>query len=97
MIRKMGFSVVSGATNPVDTRYRGKLMLYDVPGEIGGVRINSGDMIYADEDGVVFIPSDKILDVVGAALTKVRKETTVREELAEGKTLRDIFTRHGIL
>lgn len=97
MIRKMGFPVVSAGTNPVDTKYRGKLMLYDVPGEIGGVRIESGDMIYADEDGVVFVPSEKIVEVVGAALNKVRKETTVREELAAGNTLREIFTRHGIL
>ncbi|WP_051630592.1 RraA family protein [Afifella pfennigii] len=97
MIRKMGFPVVSAGSNPVDTKYRGKLVLYDVPGEIAGVPINSGDLVYADEDGIVFVPKDKILEVVGAALTKVRRETTVREELAAGHTLRDIFTRHGIL
>lgn len=97
MIREMEFPVVSGGTNPVDTKYRGKLMMYDVPGEIAGVSINSGDLVYADEDGVVFVPASSIVDVVGAALSKVRQETTVRQELSDGESLRDIFTRHGIL
>jgi len=97
MIREMGFPVVSGGTHPVDTKYRGKLMLYDVPGEIAGVKINSGDLIYADEDGVVVVPADRIVEVINAALEKVRKETTVRQELSEGESLRSIFTRHGIL
>ncbi len=84
-------------TNPADTKYRGKLMLYDVPGKIGGVGIENGDMVFMDEDGMVVIPQDKIAQVVTAALGKVRKETTIRIELAEGRTLRQIFTDHGVL
>ena len=84
-------------TNPADTKYRGKLMLYDVPGKIGRVGIENGDMVFMDEDGMVVIPQDKIAQVVTAALGKVRKETTIRIELAEGRTLRQIFTDHGVL
>ncbi len=38
MIRKMQFPVFSKGTNPVDTKFRGKMMMTDVPGEIAGVR-----------------------------------------------------------
>ncbi|QBK30737.1 RraA family protein [Roseitalea porphyridii] len=97
MIRAMGFPVVCSGTTPVDTKYRGKLALYDVPGRIGGVDIASGDLVFADEDGMVVVPAARILMIVGEALSKVRAETTVRNELAAGETLRDIFTRHRIL
>jgi 4-hydroxy-4-methyl-2-oxoglutarate aldolase len=97
MIRDIDFQVAYGGTNPVDTKYRGKLMLYDVPGQIGGVGIESGDLIFMDEDGMVIIPSNFIQQVVTTALEKVRQETTIRQELSEGRTLRQIFTDHGIL
>jgi 4-hydroxy-4-methyl-2-oxoglutarate aldolase len=97
MIRDIDFQVAYGGTNPVDTKYRGKLMLYDVPGQIGGVGIESGDLIFMDEDGMVIIPSNFIQQVVTTALEKVRQETTIRQELSEGRTLRQIFADHGIL
>ena len=97
MICKMGFPVFSGGRNPADTKFRGKMMLADVPGRIGGVEINPGDLVMADKDGIVFVPSDIVEPVVESALEKVRKETTVREELAGGATLVDVFERHGIL
>ncbi len=97
MIRDIDFQVAFAGTNPVDTKYRGKLMLYDVPGQIGGINIESGDLIFMDEDGMVIIPAAFVQQVVTKALDKVRKETTIRAELAEGRTLRQIFTDHGIL
>lgn len=97
MIREIDFQVAYAGTNPMDTKYRGKLMMYDVPGQIGGVDIESGDLIFMDEDGMVVVPQHKIQDVVMAALDKTRKESTVRAELADGRTLRQIFTAHGIL
>ncbi len=97
MIRKMQFPVFSKGTNPVDTKFRGKMMMTDVPGEIAGVRIESGDLIFGDNDGVVVVPSNIINDVTKKALEKVNSENTVRDEINEGKTLTNIFDKHGIL
>lgn len=97
MIRDMGFPVFSAGRNPVDTKYRGKMMLADVPGNINGVRIKSGDFVIADQDGIVFVPSEHTEEVLKKALQKVRAETTVREELRSGSSLVDVFDRHGIL
>ena len=97
MIRTMGFPVFSGGRNPTDTKYRGKMMWTDVPGSIGEVEVNSGDLVLADYDGIVFVPAGQIEAVIGRALEKVRAENTVREELRSGASLVDVFARHGIL
>lgn len=96
-IRQMRFPVYSAATNPVDTKYRGKLMLYDVPGEIGGVRIESGDLVFGDVDGIVVVPKAVLTEATEAALAKVNAENVVRDEIRAGGTLVEIFDRHGIL
>jgi len=97
MIRDMGYPVFTGGRNPVDTKYRGKMMWTDVPCVIGGVRVNSGDLVIADLDGIVFVPKDLVDEVVSAALGKVRSENRVREELRAGSSLVEVFARHGIL
>lgn len=97
MIREMAFPVFAGGRNPVDTKYRGKMMWADVPGVIGEVEVKSGDLVIADLDGIVFVPAELIAAVVAKSLEKVRAETTVREELRNGATLVEVFDRHGIL
>lgn len=96
-IRALRFPVYTGATNPMDTKYRGKLMLYDVPGEIAGVRVESGDLVFGDVDGTVIVPKAAMAEVVGKALEKVAAENVVRDEIRAGGRLVDIFARHGIL
>jgi regulator of RNase E activity RraA len=96
-IRELGFPVFSGGRNPVDTKYRGKMMWLDVPAKIGGVRVNSGDLVLADCDGIVFIPSEVIDKTIERSLEKVREESIVRQQLRDGVSLADVFASHGIL
>ena len=91
------FPVYAAGTNPADTKYRGKMMMYDVPGEIGGVSIAQGDLVFGDTDGIIVIPSQSISQVVNQALSKVSAENTVRDEIRAGDMLVDIFSRHKIL
>lgn len=97
VIRELGFPVFSGGTNPVDTKHRGKMMWADVPAIIGGVRVNSGDLVMADYDGIVFVPSHLIEETIDRSLSKAREESEVREELRNGVSLADVFSSHGIL
>lgn len=96
-IRDMGFPVFSGGRNPVDTKYRGKMMWMDVPAIIGGVTVESGDLVMADFDGIVFVPARHIEQVVKISLEKVRDENMVRQQLLDGVSLQDVFAAHGIL
>ena len=72
-------------------------MLSDVPGEIGGVSVTRGDLVFGDIDGIVIVPGDVVDQVVEKALEKVSAENTVRDEIRAGDALVDIFARHKIL
>jgi regulator of RNase E activity RraA len=93
----MNFPVFAGNIGPLDSKHRGKLMWYDVPGKIHGVSVNSGDFIFGDVDGVVIVPQQITAEVVEKALQKVREENQVRGMLENGVSLAKTFEEHGIL
>jgi len=51
----------------------------------------------ADDDGVVVVPADHEETVVSYARERARGESTVLHELLAGSTLREVWTKHGIL
>ena len=97
VIREMKFPVFTGGITPVDTKYRGKLTWYDVPGKIHGVDVDSGDLVFGDVDGVVIIPKKLVEIVLEKSLQKVPEENMVRKKLVSGESLEKIFADHGIL
>lgn len=96
-IRSMRFPVFAGAIGPLDSKGRGQMVQMDVPIRCGGILVAPGDWIFGDVDGVVVIPAALAERTMELALNKVSHETTVREELARGDMLADVFSRHGIL
>ena len=97
LIREMNFPVFAGNISPMDSKHRGKLTWYDVPGRIHGVEVHSGDLVFGDVDGVAIVPKKKVKVVVYKALEKVAEENVVRKKLEEGESLEKIFGDHGIL
>lgn len=97
LIREMGFPVFAGGIGPLDSKGRGTIMRIDVAVRCGGVMVRPGDWLFGDVDGVVVIPADAAARTAALALEKVAGENTVREELARGDSLADVFARHGIL
>lgn len=95
--RRMGFPVFHGGIGPLDSKGRGKVAEIDVPIECAGVRVEPGDLVVGDADGVVVIPRAIEEVVVRRALDKVEREDSTRMELERGDRLRDVFARHGIL
>ena len=96
-IKELGFPVYTSGTNPADTKFRGKMMMADMPGEIGGVSVSRGDLVFGDPDGIVIVPAEAVEQVIEKALEKVSAENTVRDEIRSGEALGDIFERHQIL
>ena len=96
-IRDMNFPVFAGNIGPLDSKHRGKLMWYDIPGKIHGVNVSSGDFVFGDVDGVVIVPQEIVADVVKKALKKVEEENRVRGMLEQGISLSKAFEEHGIL
>lgn len=96
-MRDMGFDVVALGTSPYDSKDRQRVVDYDVTIEIGGVRVEPGDLVAADEDGVVFVPKAWIERVLAAAWDKVLAENRVRDAIRSGMTATKAFETFGVL
>ena len=64
---------------------------------MGGVTIRSGDLVFADEDGVVIIPHEVEVDVLTAAWQKVHAENEVRDAIRDGLGAAAAFKKYGVL
>jgi 4-hydroxy-4-methyl-2-oxoglutarate aldolase len=96
-IRELGFPVFRGGIGPLDTKGRARMVDRDVPVECAGVRIESGDIVFGDVDGVVVIPRAHEHAVLGKAMEKVTGENHTRDALRTGEPLASVFKRFGIL
>jgi 4-hydroxy-4-methyl-2-oxoglutarate aldolase len=68
-----------------------------VPVECGGVRVEQGDLVLADFDGVVVVPAAVAEQVILLAEEKVSGENLVRSKLAEGMPVWDAFRTYGVI
>ncbi|MBS1599489.1 MAG: RraA family protein [Bacteroidetes bacterium] len=96
-IIEMNFPVFYTGIRPLDSKGRGLVVAYDVPIQCGGVSVVPGDLIYADFDGVVVIPSAVENEVIKLALDKVSRENYSRKELLEGKSLQEVYNKYKSL
>ena len=96
-MRAMGFPVFARHTTPYDSRDRQRMIDRDVPVEIGGVRFRSGDLVVADDDGIVVIPQEVEAAVIQRAWAKVHDENEVRDAIRAGMKATDAFERFGVL
>ncbi len=58
---------------------------------MSGVRIEAGDLVVADDDGVVVLPSAWIDDVLTAGEARAEKEAEFMRRLASGETTVDLL------
>lgn len=96
-IREMGFPVFHGGIGPLDSKGRGEMVAMDVPVEVAGVRVETGDLVFGDVDGVVVVPAAVAAEAVRLALAKVAAEDRTRELLAAGRSLKEVFDELGVL
>jgi 4-hydroxy-4-methyl-2-oxoglutarate aldolase len=96
-IREMRFPVFHGGIGPLDSKGRGKASQIDVPIVCAGVRIEPGDLVFGDADGVVVIPAAIEQQVLASAFEKVSGEDKTRQDLVGGAKLREVFERYGVL
>ena len=96
-IQTLGFPVLAAGIKPVDSRGRGVVVDYNIPVACGGVVVSPGDLVVADFDGVVVIPANAVPEAVRLATDKVTRENHSRIELMNGKLLRDVYEKYGVL
>jgi len=69
----------------------------NVPIECGGIIVHPGDLVVADEVGVVVVPLGEAAQVAERARDLFEKEELTRRRIAEGKTLEQILEEFGRL
>jgi 3-hexulose-6-phosphate synthase/6-phospho-3-hexuloisomerase len=97
--RDLDFFIFSKAIVPRSTHspYSGRLepIEINVPIQCAGVIVHPGDIVLADEIGVVVIPLDQAEDILEKARAQAEKEEKTRSRIREGKTVDEILAEFG--
>lgn len=96
-IAGLGFPAFSRSRRPIDYRARMRIVDTGQSVELGGVLIAPGDLVVADDDGVVIVPRAHEAEVLQLARTRAARESTVLAELLAGDSLRAVWDRHRVL
>lgn len=89
-IRAEGFPVWCRGPAPITTRLYGIGGAFNTPVNCGGVTVNPGDAVVADDSGVLFLPPDVAEENADWALTNQANEPGLHERLRAGEKLGDI-------
>lgn len=68
---------------------------YDVPVNIGGVRVEAGDFLLGDADGVVVLPTSRAEEIVETARRIAEAEEHIRGLVESGRSLVDARAEYG--
>ncbi|HUY12378.1 MAG TPA: RraA family protein [Terriglobia bacterium] len=94
-ILKVGFPVFCRYRTPADVMGRWKLTSYGKPIQIGRTKIERGDFIVGDKDGVVVIPRSILGEVLKRSEDVVNTENFVRKAVTEGVHPLDAYRKYG--
>jgi len=96
-MKDMGFAVFARGTCVYDSLNRQRVIDVDVPVEIDGVRFCSGDIVIADEDGVVVVPQAVEREAIRRAWNKVHAENITRDAIRAGSKAMAAYVKYGVL
>lgn len=65
--------------------------------EIAGIRVETGDIVFADVAGAAVISAARATEVIDKALARVTIENHRRAELRTGRLLREVYGKYGVL
>jgi 4-hydroxy-4-methyl-2-oxoglutarate aldolase len=100
-LRALGFAVWSAAVNAQGT-VKATPGAVNVPIIVGGVVVNPGDAVIADDDGVMVVPRLEVAAAIAASHTRTEKEAAARAAYLEGAVsmdqnkLRDVLADLGV-
>ena len=81
----MNFPVYYSGIRALDSMGRGRVIAIDVPIHCGDIVVNSGEIVFADFDGIVVIPRELEEEVIKHAREKVTKEESNSKSIVRGK------------
>lgn len=86
--------------SPIEGRLRYRVRDYQKPIAMRGaltnqVRVDPGDWIVGDMDGVLSIPKDKVEEVLIEAERRKETETQARDDIRNGDDIKTVLDRYG--
>jgi regulator of RNase E activity RraA len=96
-ILNLNFPAFCYGTYAQDQGGRGEVLDFRTPIHIGQVRIESGDIVFGDVDGVCVVPVRAADEVFTRAIEKARGEKHVRNALQSGMSAKQAFQTFGIM
>lgn len=96
-IRDLSFPVFARSTCVYDSLNRQRVVDVDTIVEIDGVKFQPGDLVFADEDGVVVVPHQVEQEAIQRAWNKVHAENEVRDSIRGGLKAAEAFAKYGVL
>jgi regulator of RNase E activity RraA len=94
-IRALGYPVWSLGAYMKSGKNRIRLAAVQEPVDIAGTLVRPGDLICADDAGVIAVPVSLLSQVTEQVERVMRMETLVRADIAEGVPLHEARRRHG--
>ncbi len=88
-IIKLGFPAFSRLVMPNAGEPKGFGEI-GVPIRVGGVKVESGDWVVGDDDGVVVLPRSLAVEYANRSMDVLEKENRLREEIKAGSTLAQV-------
>ena len=96
-MRAMKFAVFARGTSLYDSQDRQRVIAVDTEVEMDGVTFSAGDLVFADEDGVVVVPQAIEAAAISAAWSKVHAENVTRDAIRDGMKATDAYKKYGVL
>jgi 4-hydroxy-4-methyl-2-oxoglutarate aldolase len=92
-VRRMGLTVYARSKSPRTAVGHYATVARNVPVECGGVTVRPGDIIVADEDGVVVVPQERAAEVLKRAQAIDQQESGMFPFIREFKSLSKAIAR----
>ncbi|MEM1287159.1 MAG: RraA family protein [Pseudomonadota bacterium] len=93
-ILKLGFRCWGTHYTPRDVVGMWRPTGSDVPISIGETRIEPGDWLHGDRDGIIRIPQALLDDVIEASTEAMAKENLVRKAILQGMDPQEAYLQH---
>jgi 4-hydroxy-4-methyl-2-oxoglutarate aldolase len=93
-IRKLAFPVFARGTCLRGT-VKASAGIVDQPISCGGQPVFPGDLVVADESGIVVMPPGEVQEILAKSEERVRKEAVMMNELRSGRTTMQLLGLEG--
>jgi regulator of RNase E activity RraA len=88
------FGVASSSFCPIDIKGRGRVDEFDRPLEVNGFLVESGDLLFADSDGVLVIKQRSLSEFFTSLEEVLANEKKLVQRIEGGESVEEILRHH---